>query len=158
MTIDPAGATAFLNHRRLAVVGASDAADNFGKTVYRELRGRGYDVVAVNPHVTTVMGDRCYPDLASVPGEIDGVIVMVPKARAVEVVAQCVDQGVPRVWLFKGFGGAGAVSDTAVRLCERNGIEVVAGACPFMFLEPVKGGHRFHRALRRLNRSLGAAA
>jgi len=158
MTIDPAEAIAFLSHGRLAVIGASDRSDNFGTAVYRELRKRGRDVVAVNPHVAMVLGDRCYPDLASVPGDLDGAIVMVRKDQASNVVAQCIERGVPRVWLFKGFGGVGAVSDEAVEQCERNGIDVVAGACPFMFLEPVDGLHRFHRALRRLNGSVGVAA
>src|SRR3954471_9698322 len=69
-------AEAFLRLPRLAVVGASDDPPNFGRTIYRELRGAGRDVVAVHPTATTVDGDPCHPDLASVPGELDGVIVM----------------------------------------------------------------------------------
>ena len=37
-----------------------------------------------------------------------------------------------RVWLFKGLGGPGALSDEAVQLCHDNKIDVVAGACPLM--------------------------
>ncbi len=67
----------FLAQRRLAVVGVSDVKGSFAKTVYRELRTHGYDVVPVNPSAASVDGDRCFPDLASVPGDIDGAIVMV---------------------------------------------------------------------------------
>src|SRR6188474_475552 len=67
----------FLAQRRLAVVGVSDAKGSFAKTVYRELRTHGYDIVPVNPSASSVDGDRCFPDLASVPGDIDGAIVMV---------------------------------------------------------------------------------
>jgi predicted CoA-binding protein len=153
--IDPKQACDFLDPaRRIAVVGASDDARNFGGTVFRELLGRGYDVVAVNPNAATVAGTRCHPDLASVPGGLDGVIVMVHHEPAVGVVKECVDRGVPMVWLFRGVGGAGAVSGEAIALCHDHGVEVIEGACPLMFLSPVKGVHRLHRRLRQLNGSL----
>ena len=61
------------------------------------------------------------------------------------------------VWLFKG-AGPGAVSEEALQLCLDHGMSVVAGACPLMFLEPVRGVHKLHRSLRRLNRSVAKAA
>jgi predicted CoA-binding protein len=85
------------------------------------------------------------------------VIVMVGQDRAAGVVRQAVTRGVGHVWLFKGLGGDGAVSDEALALCEQHGIEVVAGACPLMFLEPVGWFHRIHRSARRHNGSLRAA-
>jgi uncharacterized protein len=149
MVVSTMQAEEFLTHRRLAVVGASDAPGNFGGSVYEELRKRGYDPVAVNPGATTVRGDPCYPDLGSVPGEVEGAIVMVGRERALPVLRQCAARGVPRVWLFRGIGGAGAMSEPAVELAHDLGLEVVAGACPLMFLEPVDWIHRVHRAVRR---------
>ncbi len=140
----------FLRHERVAVVGASDAKDSFGGTIYKALRNHGYDVTAVNPGCETVAGDPCVPDLQSLPNPVDGVIVMVHRDRAPDVVRECIALDIPRVWLFKGVGSPGAVSDEAVRLCEENGIGVVAGACPLMFLEPVTFPHRVHRGVRRL--------
>jgi hypothetical protein len=61
------------------------------------------------------------------------------------------------VWLFKG-AAPGAVSDEAVQLCRDHNIAVIPGACPLMFLEPVHGVHRVHRALRHANRSLAKAS
>ena len=147
----------FLAQHRFAVVGVSEKAGNFGLTIYRELRDKGYDVVPVNPDVATVDGAPCHPDLASVPGVLDGVIVMVPRSVAADVVRECSTVGIPRVWLFRGVG-AGAVSDEAVALCHEHGIDVVAGACPLMFLEPVGSVHRFHRGLVRLTGRLPKAA
>ena len=147
----------FLEGRRFAVVGASDDQKNFGGTVYRELKAHGYEPVAVNRSATTVDGDTCFPSLAAVPGEVDGAIVMVNRNAAVDVVRECADQGIDRVWLFKG-AGAGAVSEEAVRMCADNGIAVIEGACPLMFLEPVAGLHRFHRGIRHLTGSLSPAS
>jgi predicted CoA-binding protein len=143
---------------RIAVVGASDDKSSFGGTVYRELRDHGCEVVPVHPSAETVAGDPCYPTLAAVPGTVGGALVMVNRARAPEVVQACAERGVERVWLFKGIGGPGAVSDEAVRLCRDNGMEVIEGACPLMFLEPVGMLHRIHRGFRHLNGSLSRAA
>lgn len=157
--IDPAAARRFLAQPRIALVGASSDPKSFAHTIYRELRAHGNTVVAVNSRATTVQGDPCYPDLASVPGDLDGVIVMVHRDKAIDIVRTCAERGVPRVWLFKGLGGgsAGSVSDAAVELCHQLGIEVIPGACPLMFLEPVGWIHRIHRALRHSNGSLAKA-
>lgn len=69
-------------------------------------------------------------------------------------VAVLLTRGVPRVWLFRGVGSPGAMCDEAVRACEGAGIDVVAGACPLMFLKPVAPIHQVHSALRRFNGSL----
>ena len=155
--IDPAQATAFLSAGRIAVVGASDEPKNFGRTIVQALTDHDIDAVAVHPKSASVAGRPCYADVQSVPGAIDGVIVMVTKSAALQVVQECTERGVSRVWLFKG-AGPGAVSDDAIRFCEEHGISVVAGACPLMFLEPVRGVHKMHRALRRANRSLAKAS
>lgn len=149
MTVCTAAATRFLDSGRLALVGASDDRANFGRTVLGALRASGRDVVAVNPSTTMVLDEPSYPSIADVPGPVAGAIVMVGADRSADVVAACAEAGIPRVWLFRGLGGSGAVSDEALRLCDEHGLEVVAGACPLMFLEPVGWFHRVHRAARR---------
>ena len=76
--IEQATVNEFLAQRRIVVAGASDDKKNFGGAILRALRDHGYDAVGVNPNATTAAGVRCWPDLASVPGPVDGVIVMVP--------------------------------------------------------------------------------
>ena len=156
--IDRAAVESFLEGRRIAVVGASDDEKSFGNTVYRAFRDHGYETVAVHPTATTVAGDACYARLGDVPGAVDGAVVMVKADRAADVVDECVRCGIDRVWLFKGLGGPGALSDDAVRTCREHGITVVEGACPFMFLEPVGWFHRVHRVARHLNGSLARAS
>jgi predicted CoA-binding protein len=106
--------------------------------------------VGVNPNATTAAGVACWPDLARVPGAVDGVIVMVPAAASVDVVRAAIARGVSHVWLFRGIGGPGSVTDEAVALCHEHDVNVVSGACPLMFLEPVGFGHRMHRSVRRM--------
>jgi uncharacterized protein len=156
--VDPEVVEEFLAQRRIVVVGASDESTNFGRTIYTELRDHGYEVAAVHPSAASVAGDPAHRDLSEVPGPIDGVIVMVHRDHAMPVVQASIDRGVPRIWLFQGAGGAGAVSVEAVELCRRHGVAVVPGACPLMFLQPVATVHRVHRGIRHLNGSLGRTA
>jgi len=51
--------------------------------------------------------------------------------------------------MYRG-GGQGSVSDEALEFCRQKGIQVVPGHCPFMFLNPVHGVHRFHRFLFKI--------
>ena len=69
-------ATTFLASKRIAVTGVSRNGGNHGGNfVYQRLRERGYDVFAVNPHADTVEGDTCYPDLTSIPGGVEAVVI-----------------------------------------------------------------------------------
>jgi predicted CoA-binding protein len=156
--IEPSMASEFLTAGRIAVIGASDDPRKFGNTVYRALRDHGVDVVAVNRRGVEIAGDPSYAAIAEVPGPIDCAIVMVAAERAAGVVAECLDRGVPRIWLFKGLGAPGAISTEAVDLCRDRHVAVIPGACPLMFLEPVGWFHRLHRRARQLNHSLARAS
>lgn len=139
---------AFLAAPRIAVVGVSRDPKSFSRSVYDHLRAGDREVVPVNPAVESIDGRPCHASVTDVDGDLDGVLVMVPADAAVEVVDQCVARGVERVWLHRG-AGPGAVSDEAVDRCRAAGVDVVDGACPMMFAEPVGVVHRVHRFFTR---------
>jgi hypothetical protein len=95
-----------------------------------------------------IEGEPSYPTLADVPGSVGGVVVMVPPEQAADVVRGAIERGVERIWLHAGIGSSCATEE-AVRLCRERGVEVVDGACPLMFTEPVRGFHRLHRVVAR---------
>lgn len=134
----------FLDQHRLAFVGASHDPKEFSASVYRALKGHGYDLTPVNPHATDVDGDACVASVADLPDGIDGAIVMVPASASEAVVQACIDRGIPRIWLHKGAGPSPATEE-AVALCHEHGVEVVDGACPMMFLDDATWFHRVHR-------------
>jgi predicted CoA-binding protein len=156
--VDPAAVERFLSGHRFAIVGASNGSNNFGRTVYRQMKASGYEVIAVHPTAADIDGDPCATVLAAVDGDLDGVIVMVPAERSAAVVQECIDRGIDHVWLFRGLGSDGAVSEEALDLARHHGLDLVPGACPMMFLEPVGWFHRVHRSARRHNGSLVATA
>lgn len=131
----------FLDGQRIAVAGVSRTSGQPANAVYRRLRECGHEVFPINPNAAEIEGVHCYPDLAAVPGPIDGVVVATHPDAAAGVVQQCAGAGVGRVWFHRSFGD-GSVSEAAVRECEKQGIDCIVGGCPLMFCEPVDFGHR----------------
>ena len=143
MTKTAEAAKAFLDHRRIAVTGVSrDPANHGGNIVYTRLRDRGYEVAAINPNATEVEGDPCYPDLRSVPGGVEAVVIATSAQHADATMREAVDLGVTDVWMHRSFG-AGSVSDSATAYGREHGVTVIDGGCPLMFGATSDGGHRF---------------
>lgn len=134
----------FLSHGRFAVAGVSREPAQPANLIYRRLREKEYDVVAVNPAADRVEGDRCYHRLGDVPGSIDVVVIATPPAAAAEVVRQAATLGVRRIWMHRSFG-TGSVSPEAVEIARSQGMTVLDGGCPMMFIEPVDIAHRCMR-------------
>jgi predicted CoA-binding protein len=138
-------ASAFLANRRVAVTGVSRHAENHGSNaVYRRLRERGYEVFAVNPNASQVEGDRSYPDLKSIPGGIQAVVIATRPEIAIDTMRECVELGIRHVWMHRG-PGAGSVSATATEYGRQHGITVIDGGCPLMFGPTADIGHKVMR-------------
>lgn len=138
----------FLRSKRLAVAGVSRGKESAANPVYRKLRDSGYEVYPVNPNADRVEGVPCYPDLASVPGALDGVVVATHPSVSLRIVEQAAERGIRRVWFHRSFG-QGSVSPEAVAACKRHAIPCIVGGCPLMYCEPVDVGHRCMRGLLR---------
>jgi predicted CoA-binding protein len=148
----------FLAQEKIAVVGVSDKRETGCNLAYRKLKENGYTVSAVNPHISSFEDDPCYPDLDSIPEVPDAVFILTNPKITEQIVQQCVDLGVKRVWMHCLMGtkpGLAAnmtsVSPEAVRLCQENGITVIPGSCPNQFLQPDFG----HRLMRGMFGTLG---
>ena len=140
----PQSVAEFLAGKRFAVAGVSRSADTAASAIFKKLVKSGYEVFPINPNAREVEGVRCYPDVASVPGSLDGVVIGTRPEVAAEVVRQCVNEGVARVWFHRSFG-CGSVSEEAVEACRAHGIDCIVGGCPLMFAEPVDFGHKCMR-------------
>ena len=115
----------FLNKRNIfAVVGASRDPKKYGYQVYRDLRNAGYKVYPVNPNTEEILGDRCYPNLENLPINPDVVNVVVPPRVTEGIVETCKKLGIKKVWMQPG-----SESETAIKFCDDNGIDVVHSVC-----------------------------
>jgi predicted CoA-binding protein len=140
-------AAGFLASKRIAVTGVSRQPQGHGgNVVYQRLRERGYQVFAVNPEAREVEGDRCYPDLKSIPGGVEAVVIAMRPEAADAAMRECVDLGIRHVWMHRSVGG-GSVSDAAAAWGREHGIRVIAGGCPLMFGPTADTGHKVMRVL-----------
>lgn len=155
--VDPAVARAFLDRARIAVVGASADPKKFGNTVFRALRDHGHEVVPVNPRATEIDGIACVARIGDLDHTVDAAMIMLTGDAAVQAVEECGAHGIRYVWLFRG-AGPGALSERALQACRRFDMQVVPGACPMMFLQPVRGVHSVHLHARRLVGAVGDAS
>ena len=138
-------AAEFLACKRVAVTGVSRTPKTHGSNnVYRRLRERGYQVFAVNPNTGQVEGDRSYPDLASIPGGVQAVVIGTRPQLAEAAMRECAELGITRVWMHRG-PGAGSVSDAATGYGRQHGITVIDGGCPLMFGPTADLGHKIMR-------------
>ena|SRR6266545_202990 len=139
----------FLSRRRLAMVGVSRNPKDFSRVLLRELRARGYDIAPVNPQATEVEGLPCFAHVQDITPPPEGALLMTAAAVTGGVVRDCAAAGVPRIWMYRA-GGKGAVHPEAVDFCRAQGIDVIAGECPFMFLPGAAWPHRLHGVLRKI--------
>jgi hypothetical protein len=139
----------FLSGKRFAVTGVSRSGNLPSNAIYRRLLASGYEAIPVNPAATSVEGVPCYPDLGSIPGRVDGVIVASHPDVSLQLVRQCADLGVKNVWFHRAFGD-GSVSLAAVEECRTRGISCLLGGCPLMYCGPVDPVHRLMRWWLRL--------
>ena len=140
-------ASAFLAKKRVAVTGVSRAPKQHGSnTVYKRFRERGYEVFAINPNAETVEGDPAYPDLRSIPGGVDAVVIATRPERADETIRECAELGIKHVWMHRG-SGAGSVSESATAYGRAHGITVIDGGCPCMFDPTADFGHKLMRRI-----------
>ena len=139
----------FLAQRRIAFVGVSRNPRDLSRALFRELRGRGYDLVPVHPELPSVDGVPCAKQVQEIQPPVDGALLMTAPAVTDRVVRDCASAGIPRVFMHQGVG-PGAVSPAAVAFCREHGIAVVEGACPFMLLPGTGWLHRAHGLAARL--------
>ena len=149
----PPSVADFLAGKRIVVAGVSRTGSAPANAILRRLQQCGHEAIPVNPNASELEGQRAYPDLSSVPGEIHGVLIAAHPSAGVALVREAAARGIRRVWFHRSFG-AGSVSSEALEACRVHGIEPIVGGCPLMYCQPVDPGHRFFRWWLHLRRRI----
>ena len=111
----------------IAVVGVSANPEKWGYKVYKTLKQMFRKVYAVNPGHAEISGEKCYPDLKSLPEKPDVVITVVPPKVTEEIVRTAKELGIRKIWMQPG-----SESEEAINFCKNNGIDYVYNACFIM--------------------------
>jgi len=110
--------------RNVAVVGISDKEDQANHTVPKYLQSQGYKMFPVNPRLESVLGEKTYPDLVSIPEEIDVVEIFRRSEVVPEIVDQAIQIGAKVVWMQEGI-----INEAAAETALEAGLEVVMDTC-----------------------------
>lgn len=111
------------NHT-IAVVGLS--ADWFRPSYFaaKYMQEHGYRIIPVNPKYEEILGEKCYPDLKSIPEKVDIVDVFRKPQDCVPIAREAVEIGAKVLWLQ-----IGVINDEAAGIAEAAGLDVVADRC-----------------------------
>ena len=110
--------------RTIAVVGLSAKRYRPSYGVAEYMQRAGYRIIPVNPHVTEVLGEKCYPDVESVPEPIDIVDIFRRSEFVPEIVEAAIRKGAKVVWMQEG-----VIHEEAARRAREAGLEVVMDRC-----------------------------
>jgi predicted CoA-binding protein len=110
--------------RTIAVVGLSTDSQRASWFVASYLKKEGYTIIPVNPKADAILGEKAYPDLASIPGRVDLVDVFRPASECPAVARQAVAIGAGALWLQLKLA-----SIEAAEIAARAGLAVVVDRC-----------------------------
>src|SRR6188472_1854787 len=111
----------FYKLKNIAVVGMSKNEEKAAYYVPKYLIEHGYNVIPVNPTITTeVLGRKAYPTIADVPETIDIVDVF----RRSEDVPAVIDDEIKVIWMQSEI-----YNEEAEKKAKENGIDVVYNRC-----------------------------
>lgn len=110
--------------RTIAVVGLSSKRFRPSYGVAEYMQRNGYRIIPVNPFVQAVLGEKCYPDLDSIPERVDIVDIFRRAEFVPEIVEAAIRIGARAVWMQEG-----VVHEEAAARARAAGLEVVMDRC-----------------------------
>jgi uncharacterized protein len=116
--------TVLERYKTLAVVGLSSRPARPSSGVAAYMQARGYRIIPVNPNETSVLGEKAYPSLESVPERFEIVVIFRRSEHVPEIVESAIRQGAKVIWMQEG-----VVHETAAQRARAAGLEVVQDRC-----------------------------
>ncbi len=111
-------------YKKIAIVGVSDKPDRDSYIVAEYLLNHGYEIIPVNPNIDSLFGLKAYPDLLSVPGEIEIVDIFRRPEFVEEIVDQAIQKKAKVVWMQLG-----VINEKAAQKALKAGLKVVMNKC-----------------------------
>ena len=120
--------------RVVAVVGLSPNPDRPSYGVASYLKEQGYRIIPVNPQVREILGEGCYPELASIPEPVDVVDIFRRSEDVPAIVEEAIRIEVKAVWMQEG-----VVNEEAAARARKAGLIVVMDKCMLKEHQKLKG-------------------
>ena len=108
------------NSKTIAIVGLSPRPERPSHYVAKYLQEQGYRVIPVNPQLDNVLGEKCYPNLKSIPESVDMVDVFRRSSLVGPIVDEAIEIGAKYIWMQDG-----VIDEQAAERAESAGLGVV---------------------------------
>lgn len=112
----------FFASKAYGVVGASTHREKYGNKVLRCYLQHHKIVYPVNPNETQIENVDCVKTVADLPKEVNSISIITPPPITEKIVEQVIKKGIQNVWMQPG-----AESALAIKKCQENRINVIAG-------------------------------
>ncbi|MFH0989190.1 MAG: CoA-binding protein [bacterium] len=113
-----------LQTKTIAIVGVSPKPWRDSGAIASHLQARGYTIFPVNPNYDEVNGARCYPDLRSIPEQVDLVDIFRRSEEVMPIVEEAIKIGAKTIWMQLE-----VVNHEAAKKAEEAGLNVVMNLC-----------------------------
>jgi predicted CoA-binding protein len=110
--------------KTVAVVGLSPREERDSHRVAKYLQSQGYRIIPVNPNADEILGERSYPNLASIPMPIDVVDVFRRSEAVPEIVEEAIKVRARTVWMQQG-----VIHEEAAARAREAGLQVIMDRC-----------------------------
>lgn len=110
--------------RVIAVVGLSDDTSKPSYGVSRYMQQQGYKIVPINPKASEILGEKAYPDVTSVPFDVDIVDIFRRPEAVGPHVDEAIQKGAHTVWMQLDIR-----NEEAAQQAEQAGLKVVMDRC-----------------------------
>jgi predicted CoA-binding protein len=108
----------------IAVVGLSGRRFRPSYGVSEYMQKAGYRIIPVNPQESEVLGEKCYPDLESIPEAVDIVDIFRRSEFVPEIVEAAIRKGAKVIWMQEG-----VIHEDAARRAQAAGLTVIMDRC-----------------------------
>ncbi|KUJ98408.1 MAG: Uncharacterized protein XD43_1924 [Thermococcales archaeon 44_46] len=110
--------------RKIALVGATPNPTKYGNIILKDLLGKGFEVLPVNPKYDEIEGVKCYRSVKELPRDVDVIVFVVPPKVGLQVAKEAVEAGFKRLWFQPG-----AESEEIREFLEKAGVEYSFEKC-----------------------------
>jgi predicted CoA-binding protein len=111
-------------YRTIAIVGASDKPQRPSYRVAEFLKGEGYRIIPVTPKAERILGEAAYPDLASIPEQVEVVDVFRRPEEVLPIVEEAIAIRAKALWMQEGI-----INEEAVARAREAGLTVIMDRC-----------------------------
>jgi Acyl-CoA synthetase (NDP forming) len=123
---------AMLNPKTIALIGATEAPNSFGRTLMENLVSSGQTVYPINLKRSSVLGVKALPRISDAPAAVDLAIIATPAATVPELISECDSAGVTGAVIisagFRESGSAGQELERAI-LARKGRMRLIGPNC-----------------------------